>query len=101
MVSVFIKKEEDVIKSIKVNGHAMYDIKGKDIVCASISSMITITVNAILEFDKASISFEQKNEFYLTNLKNDDITNKLLNNLVNHLKELETEYKKNIQIKEE
>lgn len=101
MVSVFIKKEEDVIKNIKISGHAMFDIKGKDIVCAAISSMITITVNAILEFDESSINFEQKNEFNLTNLKKDDITNKLLNNLVNHLKELEKEYKKNIQIKEE
>ncbi len=101
MVNIFIKKENDVIKSIKVSGHAMYDIKGKDIVCAAVSSMLIVTVNAILEFDKNSIDYKQSNEFNLTNLKKDDVTNKLLNNLVNHLKELELKYKENIQIKEE
>lgn len=100
MVKVFIKKEDNFIDKITISGHAMYDVKGKDIVCAAISSMVTITVNAILEFDSSSIKFEQNKEFNLTNLKKDDITNKLLNNLVNHLKELENEYKENIQIKE-
>lgn len=100
MVKIVVKRNNDVIENIKINGHALFDVKGKDIVCASISSMLIVTVNAILEFDKNSIKVEEK-EFSLTNLKKDEITNKLLNNLVNHFKELELKYNENIQVKEE
>lgn len=101
MVKIVVKREDEIIKDITFKGHAMSDVKGRDIVCASISSMLIITVNAILEFDESAISYEEKKEFYLTNLKKDEITNTLLSNLVNHLKELSLTYKKNIQIKEE
>ncbi len=101
MIKVIVKRDNDIISSINVIGHAEYDEKGKDIVCASVSSMLIITVNGIIEFDKNSVSYEETKEFKLTNIKKDDITNKLLNNLVNHLKELELKYKKNINIREE
>jgi uncharacterized protein YsxB (DUF464 family) len=101
MVKVIVKKENDVITNINIKGHALYSDAGKDIVCASISSMLIITVNAIIEFDKDSISYTEENNFSLTNIKKDNITNKLLNNLVNHFKELELKYNKNINVKEE
>ena len=41
--------------SIVINGHAMFDDYGKDIVCASVSSIAITTINAIVEFDNTSI----------------------------------------------
>ncbi len=99
MLLVNIKKSNDIIESISFKGHANHDDYGKDIVCASASSIYITTVNAILSFDKDAISYNKENE--VKNIKKDDITNKLLNNMVNMLKELEESYKKNIKIVEE
>lgn len=99
MLVVNIKKSNDIIEYVKFNGHALYDDYGKDIVCASASSIYITTVNAILNFDKDAISYNDSNE--VVNIKKDEITNKLLNNMVNMLKELEKDYKKNIKIVEE
>lgn len=101
MIKVSIKKNNDVIDNIKCSGHANYDKFGKDIVCASFSTMIITTINAILEIDKNAISYTDTNNLEIINIKKDDITNKLLNNLVNLIKELKNTYDKNIIIKEE
>lgn len=101
MIKVNVKKENNIVTEIKMNGHAKYDEYGKDIVCAAVSSALITSVNASLTFDKESIYYEENNNFYLKNIKKDEITNKLLENLVNMLKSIESDYKENIKVKEE
>ena len=101
MIKVRIVKNNNQIESIHMKGHALYDDYGKDIVCASFSTMVITTINAILEFDKDAISYTNTNNLDIINIKKDDITNKLLNNLVNMIYELRDNYDKNINIKEE
>ena len=84
---------------IEIKGHANYDDYGKDIVCASVSSIVITTINAIIEFDPESIYYEDlNNRILIEKLKDDDITNKLINNMIELLEELEKDYKKNIKI---
>ena len=99
MLLVSVKKANNIVEYVKFKGHALYDNYGKDIVCAAASSIYITTINAILNFDKNAISYNKDNE--VINIKKDEITNKLLNNMVNMLKELEESYKKNIKIVEE
>lgn len=95
MIKVKVLPEEIIIE-----GHAMYDDYGKDIVCASVSSIVTTTVNACLSFDKKSISYKQeKDKFSILLNQHDNITNKLVENMIYLLKELENDYPKNIRIK--
>ena len=101
MIKVNISKDNNVITSIHCKGHAKYADYGKDIVCASFSTMIITTINAILEFDKDAISYTNTNNLEIINIKKDNITNSLLNNLVNMIYELKENYDKNIDIKEE
>lgn len=101
MIKVRISKKDNVIQSIHCKGHAMYDDYGKDIVCASFSTMIVTTINAILTFDQNAISYTDNNDLKIINIKKDNITNNLLNNLVNMIYELRDNYNKNINIKEE
>jgi len=101
MIKVRISKKDNVIQSIHCKGHAMYDDYGKDIVCASFSTMIITTINAILTFDQDAISYTDNNDLKIINIKKDNITNNLLNNLVNMIYELRDNYNKNINIKEE
>ena len=62
MLKVVIKKQDNKVKKINLIGHANYDDYGKDIVCSSASSIMITTVNAIMMFDKISISYEQKKD---------------------------------------
>ena len=93
MINIKLKKENNIITELKISGHAKYDEYGKDIVCAGVSSALITSVNACLIFDKESIYYEEKNNFYLKNIKKDEITNKLLENLINMLKSIESDYK--------
>jgi uncharacterized protein YsxB (DUF464 family) len=97
MIKVDLTKD----KLITISGHSGYEERGKDIVCASFSTMIITTINAILEFDKDAISYTDTNNLDIINIKKDNITNGLLNNLVNMIYELKDNYDKNINIKEE
>ena len=84
---------------IEIKGHANYDDYGKDIICASVSSIVITTINAIIEFDPESIYYEDlNNRILIKKLKDDDITNKLINNMIELLEELEKSYKDNIKI---
>ena len=101
MIKVKLTKEKDMIKHITVTGHALYDDFGKDIVCAAVSSTIITSINASLLIDKNSLSYEEDNGLDINILKDDEVTTKIINNMVSNLLELEEAYPKNIQIKEE
>ena len=94
MIKVEIKNNK-----IEIKGHANYDDYGKDIVCASVSSIVITTINAIIEFDPESIYYEDlNNRILIEKLKDDDITNKLINNMIELLEGLEKSYKDNMKI---
>ena len=94
MIKVKVRK-----KNISILGHADYDDLGKDIVCASVSSIVMCSVEAIASFDIESIDIKQtKDKLDIIINKEDNITKVLVNNLLNCLKELEKKYPKNIEI---
>ena len=102
MIKVQISVKDNNIKKINIKGHADYDDYGIDIVCSSVSSITITTVNAILMFDKNYISYnEKKDNFEIVINENNDITNKLIQNMINLLTELSQDYPKNIKIEEE
>lgn|SRR5574344_1648614 len=96
MIKVSIKDDNKKVKEIIIKGHADYLDYGKDIVCASVSSIITTTVNAIESIDKEAIYYDEK-IFLIKVLSDDEIVNKLINNMISLLKELERDYPKNIK----
>ena len=84
---------------IEISGHAYYDEIGKDIVCASVSSIVITTINAILEIDSDSINYEDlDNKIIIELLNENEIVKKLINNMVFMLESLEKDYPKNIKI---
>lgn len=100
MIKVYVEKKDRIL-SISIKGHAAYDDYGKDIVCASVSSIVTTTVNGILSFDKENITYKSKDGFIEIKAKKQNReVDLLLNNMISLFKELETEYTKNIKIEE-
>ncbi len=47
MIKVSVTKKNQQIQEVSIQGHAMYDDFGKDIVCAAVSSCVITTVNGI------------------------------------------------------
>lgn len=93
-----IKKNE----VIEISGHANYDEFGKDIVCASVSSIVMTTVNSIFSIDDSSINYvDDGDKIIIKKLNDNDIVDKLLNTMILILKDLEKQYKKNIKVESE
>ena len=97
MIRVKVKPDDIII-----SGHARYDEYGKDIVCASVSSIVTTSVNAILSFDHKLIKYNVREGLIsIKILIHDDTTDTLLKNMINMLEELANDYPENIKIERE
>ena len=97
MIKVLIKN-----KQIIISGHANYDDFGKDIVCASASSIIITSINACLKFDNSSLDYKEEKDKLIIDIKSDEYNIKLIiNNMIDMLKELAETYNKNIMIVKE
>ena len=98
MIKVNIKAKDGNINSIKISGHAGYDVSGKDIVCAAVSSITITTVNALIKLDENAIDYVQNDDLTVIVKKHDEVTSVLIQNMIDLLQELEKDYKKNIKI---
>lgn len=99
MVVVEIFRENKEIKNILISGHAKYDEKGRDIVCASASSIAITSVNLAIKLDNKAIKYREADGY----LKIDILNNKLsyiFENMIDMLYELSSNYPNNIKIKE-
>ena len=92
-------KVEVTKNRILLLGHANFDDYGKDIVCAAVSSVVITTIEAIARFDEEAINInESQSKLEIIINKHDDITDKLIGNMLNLLNELVMKYPKNIKI---
>ena len=100
MIRVNIHKENGYFKKVTIQGHALYDDYGKDIVCSACSSIVTTTVNGILALKKGSLDYLVSKKGMSINIKNNDETTQILiNNIVSLLKELSGNYPDNVEVK--
>ena len=91
-----ILKEMD---KITIQGHAGYR-ESNDIVCASISSIMYTTINAILNFNDKAITFEDDNNRCVIIINNhDEITDKLIDNMLLMFEDVMNQYPSNVEIK--
>lgn len=98
MIKVNFRKDK-YINKITVEGHAGYDVSGKDIVCSSVSSIIITTINAIIRIDEKAIDYKCNDGFVeIIVLKNTSVINHLIENMIDLLIQLEKDYKQYIKI---
>lgn len=93
MIKVIVENNK-----IEISGHANFDDYGKDIVCASVSSIVITTINACIEIDEDSIYYEDNEKLIIEIKKENEVIKKLINNMVFMLESLEKDYPKNIKI---
>jgi hypothetical protein len=95
MIKVIYNKD---FKNLKITGHAGYADKGKDIVCASASSIILSSINLAIEFNKDVKYTDDLNKIEIINNTNDENVTKVFSNMISCLEDLEKQYPDNIKI---
>ena len=101
MIQIKIFKKENVIDKIVIDGHSGYDVSGRDIVCAGVSSITITTVNAILKLNSTAISYNKKDGFLsIEVMVHTEVIDLLLENMISLLKEMQEQYTKYIKYEE-
>ena len=99
MIKIKVEHDNDFISKIVITGHANYDDYGKDIVCASASASVLTTINGIIALDNSILEVNNVlDKMTIKILKNEKISQVLLNSMLSNLKSLVVEYPKNIKI---
>ena len=102
MIKVNVKYNNNKVYELVIKGHAGYDVRGKDIVCAAVSSIAITVINDIIALDNDSIDYEENSGLLIIRVNRDtEVNSKLLDNLVRMLTELKVQYPKNIEIRNE
>lgn len=102
MIRIKVLKKNNNIEKITFRGHANYAEYGKDIVCAAASATVLTTINGILSLDSSTIDvIQEDNNIDISIIKHNNISDKLLSNMLNSLKTIRSNYPKNIEIIEE
>lgn len=98
MIRIRVLKDKEHIKKVIVSGHSGYDVIGKDIVCASVSSIVITSVNAMLRMKENSVQAHHvEGLIEVTILEETKEIKILLENMLSLLKELESDYTKYIK----
>ena len=93
---ISVKKHNN---TIEISGHANYDDYGKDIVCASVSSIVTTIINCIMNIDSNSCTYEDDGKIIrIEKINENEIVDIILNTMMELFKDLESNYSKNIKI---
>ena len=99
MIKINISYQTNFISSIAITGHAEYADYGKDIVCASVSSIAITSCNAIQSLYSDAIATKSSaGNLNIIVKDNRDEVQKLLQNMLNMFTELANDYPKNIKI---
>ncbi len=103
MIKYTFKRENGFIKKISVKGHALFGEYGSDIVCASVSTALIVTANALetLGYKEQIYAKVEEGSFILEVYQTDSIIEGLLSNLNYTLNELEAQYKSYIKNQKE
>lgn len=84
---------------ITLTGHAGFDEYGKDIVCASVSSIVITSINACLRIEDNSLDYkEEQDKLTIKVISKSKVIRLIIENMIMMLEELASTYKKNIKI---
>ena len=108
MITVKIERNDnDEIISFSLDGHAGYDVEGKDIVCAAVSAVTNMTLIGLNEKLRLKLKVENSDGGYIKVILPDNIPAEemiiaqfLLESMVTEYLDIESNYGKYILVKE-
>ena len=89
-----VKNTEGKITQFTVDGHSGYAESGSDIVCASVSTAVWLTINGIEKQNLAQLTYEERDGFVncIISDRRLDGADILINSLVMFISELSGQY---------
>ena len=95
-----VSNTDGKITQFTVDGHSGFSESGSDIVCASVSSAVWLTINGIEKQNLAQLSYEERDGFVkcIVSEKRLDGADVLLNSLVMFIAELSGQYKEYVNL---
>ena len=95
----FFRKDGEVT-GFKVKGHSGYEDRGKDVVCASVSSAVMLAANVVTEVlgHDAEVSAYEDTIILKTNIKGDEKLQKLYEMLIAQLDHIALEFENNLKV---
>jgi uncharacterized protein len=100
MIQVHVKKtKDDQITYMCIRGHAEYDVKGKDLVCAAVSAIGVGGLNSLDKMASKTVNDElSDNKIEIVVIKMDVAQQNILKTMLYQLETVEYSYSKYIQI---
>lgn len=99
MIKVRIKYKSNLINELNISGHAGYADKGKDLICAAVSSISIGLCNAIDEL-KATANIEiGDNIIKISDIGVDELSQTVLKTAIIQLQTVEEQANKYLEIK--
>ncbi|MDP2812836.1 MAG: ribosomal-processing cysteine protease Prp [Erysipelotrichaceae bacterium] len=100
MIQVHIKiTKDDHITFMSISGHAKYDVKGKDLVCAAVSAISVGGLNSLVRMAKDTVHDQlSENKIEIQVIKLHETQQNILKTMLYQLETVEYSYSKYIQI---
>jgi uncharacterized protein YsxB (DUF464 family) len=93
MIKAIYQSEDKKYTYLNVSGHALSDDYGKDLICASVSSIIFGLMNALDNLNDELVSINQsENEIEIINDSDNEIINNYIELVIIQLKTIEVSY---------
>ena len=106
MINVIVaRNSEEYITGFTMDGHADFDVHGKDLVCAGASAVVFGSVNALFALTDCEPAIDMADEGGYLSVKledtSDDRVQLILETMIVSLKTIENEYNEFIKIEQE
>lgn len=99
IIATFQKTRSGSYKGFRISGHSGYSDEGSDIVCASVSSAVMLTINTAAEFYSIDLDTdvsEGEISCGISGITSD--SDRLLKSLEAHLSFIQEDYPENIKV---
>ena len=97
MTKISIKEVDNKI-NVVVDGHADFRKINKDIVCAGVSTALTMTINALDNLGYNIIGLEMSEGYSTFTVESNDITSAIIKTFKEVVTQLSEEHPKNVKI---
>ena len=98
MIKAVYEVKNDLYTKLSVSGHAEYDESGKDLVCASVSSIMFGFMNALDMLDEDVTIKQLTNKITITNNSNSEMVQDYFELVMVQLKTIEESYRDFIKV---
>lgn len=100
---IFRENKNKDIAEFEIYGHTGFDIEGKDVLCAAVSTLVSHTIGAVHEFSGVACNNLVDKEkpsvtFTITDGAEDDVAQVFMKALASSLEDLEVHYPEEIKV---